>query len=317
MTTELKVKPTNSIYLALETYSAEIERFPLLTSSQEITLGKLIQIRNRANRRLLALNHPVTPHRAEQLNNWIQKGEVAYQDFLNSNLRLVVSIAGKYRERGLPLLDLIQEGNLGLMRAIDKFDPRLGYKFSTYATRWIQQGLSRAITRQGRTIPISITANEHLSRMSTHEHHLKQILQRNPTDDELAESLGYSIDKIRMLRYLTQRTSSLNFLIGRYRDGELEKLVATTTRVDENSQHMALLNRLSAALSNLVAMERAVVEMKHSTDNSLPQIGEILGLSSAQVRNFEASAMKKLKKFMNDNNLPNSLNPGILGTNGN
>lgn len=279
-------------------YYREIQG-PLLTAKQEVSLSKIINIGKRASN-LLARNP--SPIRSAQLQNWVHRGNVAFRQFFNSNLRLVFSLARRYENRSVPLMDLIQEGNVGLMKAINKFDPRRGFKFSTYATWWIWQSVTREIQNNGRTIRLPIHIQEKITEMIHVEGRLTQELSREPKIEEVAKELGWTIDVAKDIKQARSMTLSLNYLIGKDQDSELESQIPDPkARFDNKPGETDQFEKLHQALDNLTPRERVVIEMRNGFDpyegaHSLSEIGEILGLSRERIRQIEAEAMRKLKK---------------------
>ena len=256
-------------------YLKDIHDIKLLTAEQEVELAKRIE----------------------------QGDQAAMQQFVLSNLRLVVSIAKRYTGRGLSLIDLIQEGNIGLMRAVQKFDWRRGYKFSTYATWWIRQAITRAIADKGRTIRLPVHVSEALSRLNTTQQRLTQELGRAPTDEEIARELGIDVERVRATRQAAALPSSLDQPIGEDDDAKLADLVMDQTEPGpEEAAHERLLKQeaertLARALTE---RERLVLEMRFGLGGGhvypLERIGQVLGLTRERVRQIEASALRKLRE---------------------
>jgi RNA polymerase primary sigma factor len=256
-------------------YLKDIYDIPLLTAAQEVELAKRIE-----------------------------KGDgEALQQFTLANLRLVVSIAKRYTGRGLSLIDLIQEGNLGLMRAVEKFDWRRGYKFSTYATWWIRQAVGRAIADKSRAIRLPIHVGEQLTKINAALQRLTQQLRREPTDDEIGREVGLDATRVRMIR----EAASLPASIDRPVDGEEEWRIADFVadrsevspelRVHERLLQQAAAQALSTALTN---RERLVLQMRFGLGNGwiypMEKIAERLGLTRERVRQIEREALRKLRE---------------------
>lgn len=257
-------------------YLREIGQVPLLTTEQERELARRI-----------AEGGPDANH--------------ARQQMAAANLRLVVSIAKRYRDRGLPLLDLIQEGSLGLLRAIEKFDVTKGYKFSTYATWWIKQALSRALADQSRLVRLPVHLGETLNRIQAARRQLTQVQGRDPTDAELASYLRMSEEKLRELRRTAQDPVSLATPVGEEADSTLADFIPDPQALDADDAAVSgmLRMQITAALDQLTERERRVLELRYGLSDGQPhtleEVGKAFGVTRERVRQIEVKALRKLR----------------------
>lgn len=242
------------------------------------------------------------------LSRKVHKGdESARASMIRANLRLVINIAKRYFHLGIPLLDLIEEGNLGLMKAVDKFDPRKGYRFSTYAAWWIKQGITRSISEQGKMIRVPVYMNELISKWKKRRERLTQKLNRVPTDREIAKSLRLPKDKIEQINlWMSTSTSSLDAPIGDEEEGQVADLIEdeTAQAPDEGIEHMLDKERVQNLLGVMSSRERDVLDMRFGLADGKPQtLAEValkLNISRERVRQIEEGALKKLRKFVED-----------------
>ncbi|MCX7792676.1 MAG: sigma-70 family RNA polymerase sigma factor [Chloroflexaceae bacterium] len=281
-------------------YLNEIGDEPLLTFDQEQALARAMAEGLEAARRLAAEPHlPLTERR--RLEQQVAAGERARAQLINSNLRLVVSIARRYQGHGLSLLDLIQEGSLGLMRAVDKFDPGRGLKFSTYATYWIRQSVGRAIADHGRTVRLPVHLGERLSRLARVRQQLIQRLDREPTPEEVASEAGLTPEQVTRAEQAALTPASLDEAHTEDGTGTLAEVISDPLQpspLDEVS-HALLRDDLSEAMSHLTPRERHILCLRYGlhgeTALTLEQIGQRLNLTRERVRQLESEALKKLR----------------------
>lgn len=275
-------------------YLQEIGRIPLLTPAQEIKLASEVQ----AMVCLLEKDHPTLEE--QQI---IRRGEKAKQQMIRANLRLVVSIAKKYQQRGLSLLDLVQEGTLGLIRSIEKFDPSRGYKLSTYAYWWIRQAITRAITDQSRTIRLPIHITETINKIKKATRELTAEFGRQPTEAELAERLEMDREKLRSIRQSAYKTKSksLNVKVDD-NNTELGEILADDSSYSptEFVNQVELKNQVDKLLDSLPSRQREIIALRYGLNNgkkmSFKEIGTQCGMSSERVRQLKKRAMRTLKR---------------------
>ena len=282
-------------------YLSEIGQYPLLTKDDEARLAQAIEAGGAANAELENPGTPLTPARKRELRKLARAGEDAERNFVQSNLRLVVSIAKKYQASGLPLLDLIQEGNLGLMHAVEKFDWRKGFKFSTYATWWIRQALTRGIANTGRTIRLPVHAGDNLSRLQKARARLESELGRPATLVELAADLDMTVATVtEVIRYAAD-TLSLSTPLREDGDGELGDLVEDRTAESpfEAAAVSLLPEEISRLLSPLDEREQMIIRLRYGLDRgearTLEEVGDHFNLTRERIRQIESRAMTKLR----------------------
>ncbi len=281
-------------------YLNEIGRVDLLTSEEEVDLAKRVDAGAAAAAILDSMVH-LTPERRGRLRIIERSGQRAKQQLTEANLRLVVSIAKRYVGRGLQFPDLIQEGNLGLMRAVDKFDFTRGYKFSTYATWWIRQMISRSIADQSRTIRIPVHLVETMNKIKRTERALVQKLGREPTVEEVARAVELPVERIEEFRQLAIDPASLDAPVGEDGDGVMGELIEDQNAVvpAEAASYLLLQDHLENILAELSVRERTVIEqrfgLRDAHPHTLEQVGTDLGLTRERIRQIEAKALAKLR----------------------
>lgn len=280
-------------------YLKEIGRVNLLTAEEEVYLAKKIEAGKKAARALRSFKG--TPLEKRKLERERTGGLKAKQRLIESNLRLVVSIAKKYVGRGLLFLDLIQEGNLGLIRAVEKFDYRKGYKFSTYATWWIRQAITRAIADQARTIRIPVHMVETINKLLRIQSQLIQEYGREARPEEVAERMGMSVDKVREILKIAQEPVSLETPIGEEEDSELGDFVEDKSVLSplEAAASNLLTEDMKRVLENLSERERKVIEYRFGlidgTPRTLEEVGKYFGVTRERIRQIESKTIKKLQ----------------------
>jgi len=282
-------------------YLTDIGQYPLLTKDDEVRLAQQIEAGNQA-RGDLDVASDLTPARKRELRKQVRSGEDAERTFVQSNLRLVVSIAKKYQASGLPLLDLIQEGNLGLMHAVEKFDWRKGFKFSTYATWWIRQAITRGIANTGRTIRLPVHAGDTLARLQKARARLELKLGRPATLAELSAEVEMPEDKVtEALRFAAEPLSLSEPL---REDGDAELGDVVEDRSAESPFEVAATALLPEEISRLLApldeREREILKLRFGLDRGEPrtleEVGEHFNLTRERIRQIEARAMNKLRQ---------------------
>ena len=281
-------------------YLAELGSYPLLTAAQEAELAEAIAIGREAEEQLATDTARSAQERA-RLHRRAREGDEARRRFIQSNLRLVVSIAKRYQSPGMSLLDLIQEGNLGLMRAVEKFDHRKGFKFSTYATWWIRQSIGRGIADKGRTIRLPSHLMDLLSTLTRTSAGLLKSLGREPTPRELAEETGLPFEKVEAALHAAPDLVSLSTEIGENGDHELGDLVADLTQETPFEAAAAAIERSSLVtlLGKLDERERRVLELRFGLGDDRPltldEVGRQFNLTRERIRQIEAKALTKLR----------------------
>ncbi len=275
-------------------YLREIGRVPLLTAEEEVRLAQRME-RGKAERLRMDL------HRGLVNRRYIDEGEEAQRRLTEANLRLVVSVAKKYIGRGMNLLDLIQEGNIGLIRAVEKFDYTKGYKFSTYATWWIRQAITRAIADQARTIRIPVHMVETINRLIRISRRLLQDLGREPTSEEIAEQMEISAEKVREIIKVSQEPVSLETPIGEEDDSHLGDFIEDHTALApaDAASHQLLKEQVEDVLDSLTERERKVLQLRFGLDDgrsrTLEEVGKEFHVTRERIRQIEAKALRKLR----------------------
>ncbi len=285
-------------------YLREIGRVALLTAEQEVELASAIERGREAERRLRT--EEVTPEERAELERLVAEGERAREHLIVANLRLVVSVAKRYVGRGLSLLDLIEEGNLGLMRAVEKYDYHRGYKLSTYATWWIRQAITRAIADQARTIRLPVHMVETVSRLLRTIPRLQQELGRHPTAEELAAEMGVSTERLQEIVKAAQIPISLETPVGEEDESSLSEFVVDHSAVSpvDFATRQSLRQELDRLLASLTQRERRVLQLRYGLEDGRPrtlgEIGAEIGLTRERIRQIEGEALNKLRHICRD-----------------
>ncbi len=283
-------------------YLRQIGRVPLLTAAEEVTLARAVEAGVLARERLDAFGSRGDARARRDLAEVIAQGERAKDRLVESNLRLVVSIAKRYAGASIGLLDLVQEGNLGLIRAVEKFDYARGFKFSTYASWWIRQGISRAVADQGRTIRVPVHVAETMHRVLRSQRDLVQQLGRQPSAQEVAEVVDLSAERVEEVRRLAVEPLSLHLPVGADPGSELGDLLVDDSAQDPEGMAAASLfgELVEDVLGRLGERERAMVRLRYGLDDgrthTLAEVGHIFGVTRERVRQIEARALATLRR---------------------
>ncbi len=281
-------------------YLKEIGKVSLLTAEQEVTLAKRLEAGVQASERLESGGEISGEQRASEEAN-VEDGRLAKQQLTEANLRLVVSIAKRYVGRGMVLLDLVQEGNLGLIRAVEKFDYSKGFKFSTYATWWIRQAITRAIADQARTIRIPVHMVETMNKVLRTQRQMLQEMGREPTVEEVALKVDLTPDKVREIQRISQEPLSLETPVGEEDDSSLGDFVADESAVspDSAAERERLKDEIETALEELNKREQQVMRLRFGLDDgqvrTLEEVGREFGVTRERIRQIESKTLAKLR----------------------
>ena len=298
---------------SVRAYLKDIGRIPLLEHDEEIILGRKVQ-------RLMHLKNieeecgcsdheslaQVMDMSLKQLRRELHEGEKAKDKMVTANLRLVVSVAKKYTKRNMELLDIIQEGTIGLVRGVEKFDPGRGYKFSTYAYWWIRQGITRAIAEKSRAIRLPIHVTENLNKLKKAQRELSQLNGQIPDVFQLAEHLDFTVDEVKDLMCKSRQPTSLEIKIGENRDTALIDLLEDDTQLpDRLLEQSCIRDDIQDLISELPDMQASVIRMRYGIGKeileplSMTAIGQILNMSRDRVRTLEHKGLKALRERSN------------------
>ena len=280
-------------------YLKEMARVPLLTPEQETELARQVEHGRSAQRRLARDGHD--PEKRKRLMRKIERGEEARQHLIKANTRLVVSIAKRYLGHGVPFLDLIQEGNLGLMKAVEKFDYHRGHRLSTYATWWIRQSITRALAEQGRTIRVPVHMSDRIRKLYRTARELEQELGRQPSPEEIAEEVGLEPNKVQWILRASRRPISLERPVGEEEDSELGNFIEDQKVLAPSEaayQHL-LAETMGDVLGTLTPREARILRLRFGLQDghsyTLEEVGQKFGLTRERIRQIEGEALRKLR----------------------
>ena len=286
-------------------YLKEIGNIQLLTLEEETVYAQRVVEGREAKERLAQIEadgeNSVSQEEYENLKDIVFKADLAKDKLVDANLRLVVSIAKRYLGRGLQFLDLIQEGNMGLIKAVDKFDYNKGYKFSTYATWWIRQAITRAVADQARTIRIPVHMVETINKLVRTQRQLVQELSREPSQAEIAERMGISVEKVQQIQKIAQEPISLEQPVGEEEDSSLGDFISDPHALDpyEYTAKMKLREELDEVLSTLTEREERVLRLRFGLidgrQRTLEEVGKEFNVTRERIRQIEAKALRKLR----------------------
>jgi RNA polymerase primary sigma factor len=290
--------PTND---PVRMYLKEIGKVALLTAQEEVDLAKRIEAGEEATGKLTIENDKFTPGQVDELT-WLERdGQRAKRHLVEANLRLVVSIAKRYVGRGMAFLDLIQEGNLGLIRAVEKFDHTKGFKFSTYATWWIRQAITRAIADQARTIRIPVHMVETINKLVRIQRQLLQDLGREPTAQEIADQMELPPEKVREIQKISQEPVSLHTPVGEEEDSHLGDFIEDAEAIVplERASFRLLQEQLESVLHTLSEREKEVIRLRFGLVDGQPrtleEVGKKFGVTRERIRQIESKTLSKLR----------------------
>ena len=286
---------------SISLYLREMSVVPLLSVDEEVSLAKRIERASAARREFAGSNGRIKAKRRQELEVAIQEGFKARDNLIKANTRLVVSIARRYMERGVPFLDLIQEGNMGLMRAVEKFEYQRGFRFSTYATWWIRQSITRAIAYQGRTIRVPVHMFDRLRMLYKISRDFEQAFGRLPNPQELADHTDFDEAKVRWMLQVAQTPISLESPVGDDEDSEFGMLVADNSSPSpaQITYQTMLRERVEEVLTTLSPREARILRLRfglgHDRSYTLEEVGRKFGLTRERIRQIEGNALRRLR----------------------
>ncbi len=290
-------------------YLKEMSRVPLLSTVEEVDLAQRIEAAGKADQKLAKLNGNAAKNQKEALKILVEDGVHARAHLIQANTRLVVSIAKKYLGRGVPFLDLIQEGNLGLMKAVTKYDYRRGFRFSTYATWWIRQTITRSIADQGRTIRVPVHMIDRIRLMYKTAHHLEQHLGHPPNVEELAEKMDTDPRKVQWMLRVSWLPLSLESPVGDDEDSELGMFVedVNSPSPGQTAYQNLLAEKVEEVLATLSPREARILRLRFGMENgttyTLEEVGDKFGLTRERIRQIEGKALRRLRHPMRSRQL--------------
>jgi len=290
-------------------YLKEMSRVPLLSTVEEVDLAQRIEAAGKADQKLAKMNGNASKNQKEALKILVEDGVHARAHLIQANTRLVVSIAKKYLGRGVPFLDLIQEGNLGLMKAVTKYDYRRGFRFSTYATWWIRQTITRSIADQGRTIRVPVHMIDRIRLMYKTAHHLEQQLGHPPNVGELAEKMDTDPRKVQWMLRVSWLPLSLESPVGDDEDSELGMFVedVNSPSPGQTAYQNLLAEKVEEVLATLSPREARILRLRFGMENgttyTLEEVGDKFGLTRERIRQIEGKALRRLRHPMRSRQL--------------
>lgn len=296
--------PQDEVIDTVGLYLKEMSTVPLLNMQQEVDLAKRIEAGKKARRQLNKQNGSTPAAERVRLEESIEDGRLAREHLIKANTRLVVSIAKKYMGRGVPFLDLIQEGNLGLMKGVAKFDYRLGFRFSTYATWWIRQTITRSIADQGRTIRVPVHMIDRIRLLYKTAHTLEQKLGHPPSVEDLAEAMNEDLDKVDWMLRVSWLPLSLESPVGDEEDSELGMFVEdeSSPSPSQAAYSNMMEQKVNEVLATLSPREARILRLRFGLENgrayTLEEVGEKFGLTRERIRQIEGKALRRLRHPM-------------------
>ena len=294
-------EPNFEVDDSIALYLKEISRIPLLSGREEVQLARAIERGKKAAKRLAQAEYENNEKLGARLTVEVQRGQEARRTLIESNFRLVVSIAKKYIGHGVPFMDLIQEGNIGLIRAVEKFEYQRGFKFSTYATWWIRQAVSRALSDQGRTIRVPVHMGERVTQLARVCRELTQKNGHVPTEEEIAAEMEISLRLLQRIRQASQFPLSLEMEVGEELDSTLGDFIEDDSNIapDDSTIHSLLRERMDDVLASLTAREGRVLQLRFGLHDgrtyTLEEVGRKFGVTRERIRQIEVKALSKLR----------------------